>query len=113
MNGSNYIDLRKPTTSSGGGGGELPQYIINYIESNTGTQVDSYVNYTEIDWLNGVPSIIRKYIDSSKATLVYTITVEWSGGVPNKITSVNHDDNLTTVTTIYWSNGLPIQIIKE
>lgn len=111
MRGNNYIDLRQSSGSTGGG--ELPQYIINYIESNTGTQVNTPVNYTEIDWLNGVPSVIRKYTDSSKSTIVYTITIEWSSGVPETITSINHDDNITTVTTIYWSNGLPIQIIKE
>lgn len=111
MRGNNYIDLRQSSGSTGGG--ELPQYIINYIESNTGTQVNAPVNYTEIDWLNGVPSVIRKYTDSSKSTIIYTITIEWSSGVPETITSINHDDNITTVTTIYWSNGLPIQIIKE
>ena len=112
VRGSNTIDLRK-TTSTGGGTGELPQYLINIIESNTGTQVDVPIYYTEIDWLSGVPSTIRKYTDSGKGTIVYTITIEWSSGIPTTITSINHDDGITSITTIYWSNGMPIQITKE
>ena len=112
LKGSQLIDLRQQAGGSSGTG-ELPQYLINIIESNTGTQVDVPIYYTEIDWLNGVPSVIRKYTDSSKTTLIYTITIEWSSGVPETITTINHDDNITTVTTIYWSNGIPIQIIKE
>lgn len=112
LKGSHLIDLRKQT-STGGGSGELPQYITNIIEQNTGTQTNVPILYTEIDWINGVPDTIRKYTDSNKGTIVYTITIVWSGGVPNTITTINHDDNITTITTIYWSNGVPIQIIKE
>jgi len=99
LKGTQVVDLRNASSTTGGTG-ELPQYLINIIETNTGTQVNVPIYYTEIDWINGVPEVIRKYTDSNKGTIVYTITIEWSSGVPNTITTVNHDDNITTVTTI-------------
>ena len=112
IKGNDVIDLRM-VVDGGGGTGELPQYIINIIEQNTGTQVDVPIFYTEIDWLDGVPSVVRKYDSVAKNTLVYTITFTWVGGLLENVVSVNHDDNITTTTSLFWSGGVPINITKE
>ena len=111
IKGNDVIDLRKAT--EGSGTGELPQYIINIIEQNTGTQVNQLILYTEIDWISGNPEVIRKYNNSSKTLLLYTITITWLDGNPTTIVIINHDDSITTAISIYWSGGVPINISKE
>ena len=102
-------DLRAPSSGSGGG---IPQSIINIIESNTGTQTNVRVLYTEIEWLDGVPVKVSKYTDSGKGTKVYDITIVWSGGVPTSVVSNNLDDGIITTINITWENGVPISINK-
>ena len=100
------LDFRQQST------GGLSQSQINIIEANTGTQVDVRVGYTEVDWTNGVPTSIRKYVDDTKAVQLYLITITWVDGVPTTIVSNNMDDGIITTTTITWSNGVPISINK-
>ena len=69
-------------------------------------------NYTEIDWLNGVPSEIRKYADDSKSLLVTTVTPTWSNGVPIEVESVNHKTGAITTTTLNWVDGVPDIVTK-
>ena len=107
---NNFIDLRKPTTSSGGSG--VTQQTINIIEQNTGTQYNVKVLYTEIEWVNGVPDRITKYTDSTKTTMVYDIHLQWLDGVPSQILINNLDDGIMTTVDLVWSNGVPISINK-
>lgn len=100
------------TVSSTGGTGDIPQSVINIIEQNTGTQVNIKVLYTEVDWLNGVPTSVRKYVDNTKAVQVYLITITWLNGVPTQVVSNNMDDGIITTTNITWLNGVPVTINK-
>ena len=99
-----YFDFKTPA-SGGGGTVVLPQSTINIIESNTGSQVNKYVNYTEVDFLGGVPSVIRKYVDNTKVDLVYTITLTFIGGVLSTVVTVNHDEGFTSTKTFTWTGG--------
>jgi hypothetical protein len=107
---TNFIDIRKPTVSSGGG--SVTQQTINIIEQNTGTQYNVKVMYTEIDWLNGVPVEVNKYDNSSKTNHIYNITLSWLDGVPTQIVINNLDDGIMTNVDLVWSNGVPISINK-
>lgn len=108
--GTNY-DFTVASTSTGGTG-ELPQSIINIIEQNTGTQIDAKILYTEIDWLNGSPSQIRKYNDSSKSIQLYEIDITWLNGLPSLVVSNNLDEGIITSTTFTWVDGVPTSITK-
>ncbi len=105
----NAIDLRRPATGSSGG---VTQNIINIIEQNTGTQYNVKVLHTEIEWINGVPTGVQKYTDSTKSTQVYDNVITWTDGVPTTIVTNNMDDGIITTTSIVWSNGVPISITK-
>lgn len=108
MRTKDVIDLR-PTTS---GDGSLSPTTINIIEQNTGTQVNVKVLYTEITWVGGLPSVVKKYTDNTKAVQVYDITLNWLDGLPITVVSINLDDNITTTTTIEWVDGVPSTINK-
>lgn len=118
-----FIDLR--TTISGGGTvgppgpagppgppGTIDQATLDIIEQNTNTQTNVKLLYTEIDWLNGLPSNIRKYEDNTKLNQVYDITITWANGLPSTISSNNMDDGINTITTFTWLNGVPTSITK-
>jgi hypothetical protein len=107
--GTNY-DLTVTSTSSGTG--DLPQSIINIIEQNTGIQVETRIMYTEIDWINGSPSQIRKYEDSSKLNQLYEIDITWANGLPSLVATHNLDEGIITNTTFSWLDGVPILITK-
>ena len=66
--------------------------------------------YTEIDWVNGIPSVIRKYENVTKTNLLSTSTLTFTDGLPTSI--VNNTDGTIVTTSIYWSSGLPINITK-
>ena len=102
------LDFRNPVSGSGG----LDQQTINIIEQNTGTQVDTRVLYTEVEWLNGVPTSVRKYTDNTKAIQVYLIAITWLNGVPTQVVSNNMDDGIISTTNITWLNGVPVSIDK-
>jgi hypothetical protein len=106
-----YYDFTSASSTSSGG---LEQSVINIIESNTGTQVNVRVGYTEITWdSNGLPSMIEKYSDSSKANKIYTITPVFIAGLPSTVTTVNHDDGITEVATFVFTNGLLSSVSKN
>ena len=109
MTFSGFWDFRQPT---GGGGGGLTQGQINIIEQNLGTQIDTPVGYTEIEWTNGVPTNVKKYVSSDKATMLYNVDITWVDGVPVTVTSANLDEGITTTTSISWDGGVPININK-
>lgn len=92
-------------SSGGGGTATLSQSTINIIESNIGSQVNKYVNYTEVDFIEGVPSVVRKYVDNTKVDLVYTITLTFINGVLSTVQSINHDDGFISTKTFIWSGG--------
>ena len=101
------LDLRRSTVSA-----ELPAFIQEAIEQNAGIQVNIKQLYTEIDWLNNVPSEIRKYANSTKAVLLFTVTPTWVDGVPTQILTNNHDNGIITTTTLTWDNGVPTSVTK-
>ena len=105
-----FLDFRQPTS---GGDGGLTQSQVNIIEQNLGTQIDVPVGYTEVEWANGVPVNIKKYVSSDKAIMVYNISIVWASGNPAQITSENLDEGITTVTTITWTDGVPTSVNKE
>lgn len=110
MTFSGFWDFRQPTSGSGGG---LAQGQINIIEQNLDTQIDIPIGHTEIEWENGVPVNVKKYVSSDKAMMLYNVDITWADGVPVMITSSNLDEGITTSKTITWQNGLPISISKE
>lgn len=81
--------------------------LEDLLESNLGTQVNKYVRYTEIQWVDGVPGTVYKYVDNTKADLVYTITLSWVDGVPVSISRENHDNGITENIDITWVDGVP------
>ena len=78
----------------------LPTNIVQIIESNTGVQTDVYTDYTEVQYSNGLPSVVRKYENASKQNLIYTITPVFSNGTIVSVTTTNHKDNITLVKTV-------------
>jgi hypothetical protein len=105
MGAGKLFNFLSPVSSSGVGTATLSQSVINIVESNTGSQVNKYVNYTEVDFLNGVPSVVRKYVDSTKVDLVYTITLTFSAGILSTVQSINHDDGFISTKTFTWVDG--------
>ena len=93
-------------------GSGLDPATIQVIESNTKTQVNVKQNYTEITWVNGLPSLIEKYANNTKAQKLWTITPTFVDGLPTQIVAVNEDDAVTETTTLVFVNGVPITITK-
>jgi hypothetical protein len=104
------LDLRSSALS---GGGELSPTTVTIIEQNLDTQVDHKILYTEIEWLNGLPSVVRKYEDSTKTKQLFEITPTWIDGLPTQVVTNNLDDGIITTTTITWVDGVPTTINKE
>lgn len=118
ISGSSVKDLTKSVSGGGTGtdgadGLSAYEIAVNYgfegteaewIESLGGTTI---AGYTEIDWLNGKPLVVRKYEDNTKTNLLSTTTLTFTDGLPTSVVTNN------TTTSIYWSNGVPIQITKE
>jgi hypothetical protein len=105
MTSGKLFNFLTPASNNGGSTATLPQSVINIVESNTGSQVNKYVNYTEVDFINGVPSIVRKYVNNTKIDLVYTITLTFSAGLLAIVQSINHDDGFTNTKTFTWIDG--------
>jgi len=113
---SNFRDLRSGTGGSGGTGADgLSAYEIAVNYGFEGTEAEwieslggeAIAGYTEIDWLNGNPSVVRKYENATKANLLSTTTLTFTNGVPTSVVTNG------TTTTIYWANGKPTQITKD
>lgn len=116
---SNFRDLRSGTGGSTGTGADgLSAYeiAVNYgfegteaewIESLNGTPV---AGYTEIDWLDGKPSTVRKYM-SEGGELLSTTVITWTDGKPTNVAVTS--DSITTNTPIYWINGKPTKLWKD
>lgn len=105
----NVVDLRKIVGSNSS---SLSTNQINIIETNLGTHVDVIEGYTEITWDNGMPSNVKKYLNNSKARLLYDIDITWVNGLPSTIISNNVEHATMVTTNITWENGLPTSITK-
>jgi hypothetical protein len=92
------------TLGSGSGGG-VPQNIVNIIESNIGTNIGSYIGYTEMEELNDLPYIVRKWVDSSKLEPLSTTTLTFANGLLSKVVLENNQTGLIKTTNITWVNG--------
>jgi len=108
-NDGKYFDF---TTSVGGGGGDSFAPLVSIIESNTGTQTNVRVGYTQVTWSNGLPSLIEKYKDHTKVQKLYTITPTFTNGLPTQVVIVNEDDAITETLTINFVDGLPTEVTK-
>ena len=95
--------------------GVLPQNVYNIIEGNLGTQINEPVGYIEFaQWSGDLPAVINKYTDQGKSKQLYSIMITWNGEqLPTRVVVNNLDDNITKTTTIAWSNGKPLHVIKE
>lgn len=112
--------MRKSAGSIGGTNGAdgLSAYQIAVNYGFVGTEAEWIASlggtasnkYTEIDWVNGMPSVIRKYENVSKSNILSTSTLVFTDGLPTS--TVNNTDGTIVTTSIYWSNGLPINITK-
>ena len=119
--GSRFIDIR-PSDGSGTSGQDgadgksAYEIAVDYgfegteqewIESLGGSAV---VGYTEIDWINGRPETVRKYA-SQGGELLSTVTIAWVDNKPYTVTTTT--GSTTSTTTLYWANGVPINVTKD
>lgn len=119
--GSRFIDIR-PSDGSGTSGQDgadgksAYEIAVDYgfegteqewIESLGGSAV---VGYTEIDWINGRPETVRKYA-SQGGELLSTVTISWVDNKPATVTTTT--GSTTSTTTLYWANGVPINVTKD
>jgi hypothetical protein len=93
------------TSAIAGTGGGIDNATANIIEANTGTSIHDYVGHTEMEELNGLPYIVRKWEDTTKSNLLYTITMTFIDGLLSTVVAQNHVSTLTKTTTIVWVNG--------
>jgi hypothetical protein len=93
------------STITGTGGGGIDNATANIIEANTGTSINEYVGYIEIEELNGLPYIVRKWVDATKTKLLYTITLTFNNGLLYTVVVYNHVSSLTKTTSIVWVDG--------
>jgi len=116
-----FIDLRKTTGTGvvgedGADGKSAYEIAVDYGFSGTGQEwLESLgssvvVGYTEIDWIDGKPYIVRKY-SAQGGDLLSTVTINWVDNKPYTITTVT--GNTTSTTTLYWANGVPINVTKD
>ena len=91
-----HYDLTKQSTDGGGG---------------TVVTAPS-VGKTDITYVNGSPTVVLKYVDATRATLLYTTNVMWNSGVPTSVVTLNHTTGLTATTTLTWTNGQLVSIDK-
>ena len=117
-----FLDLRSTQNTGTGADGQdgmdglsAYQIAVNYgfvgseaewLESLGGEPV---VGYTEIDWSNSLPSVVRKYKDNTKTELLETLTLTFfSDGNLDSVSS-----NKGGVVTALWSDGNPISFTKD
>ena len=116
-----FVDLRNISGTGGTGldgadGKSAYEIAVDYgfegteqewIESLGGSAV---VGYTEIDWINGRPETVRKYA-SQGGELLSTVTILWVDNKPATVTTIT--GSTTSTTTLYWANGVPINVTKD
>jgi hypothetical protein len=93
------------TSAIAGTGGGIDNATANIIEVNTGTSIHNYVGHTEMEELNGLPYIVRKWIDATKTELLYTITLTFNTGLLSTVVAQNHASGITKTTSIVWVDG--------
>lgn len=94
-------------TNGGTSGGGLDQSIINIIESNTGTQVDVRVGYTQTIKTNDIITQMNKYVDNTMTQKIYQIDFTWNvDGTPDVITRANLEEGITEAITFEWVDGV-------
>jgi hypothetical protein len=89
---------------------KLTPSVVQIIEQNVQTQIDTDEGYKEISWVDGLPATVEIWEDSSKSKKLWTKTYEYTDGLITKAVVTNEDDGSVKATTITWQDGVPVVI---
>ena len=68
---------------------------------------------TDITYVNGLPSVVLKYEDTTGTVLLFTTNITWANGVPTEVVTYNHKSGVTKTTILTWLNGSLVEVINN
>lgn len=70
------------------------------------------VGYTELTWVSGLPSLVEKYEDDTKANKLFTVELTFADGLPTTIVTTNHTTLEVETATFVFTDGLLQSVTK-